>query len=123
MPAVRLPPWRRLINALLLGCFLAFIGEIPVADVHDGDASASEVAHADQLAGHSHSESVQPGDTEAGSTGHNLHVCHCTHSHLSCIPAPEGAGAETPFTLTSVSSSSHDAPSVDPAPALRPPIA
>lgn len=123
MPAVRLPTWRRLANALLLGSFLAFIGEIPVADVHDGDASASEVAHADQVAGHSHSESVQQGETESGSSEHNLHVCHCTHSHLSCIPAPEGAGAETPYSLTSVSYSSLDAPSVDPAPALRPPIA
>ena len=123
MSEVRLPIWRRLLHTLLLGCFLAFIGEVPVADVHDGDASASEVAHADQVDGHSHSESVQQGETESGSSGHDLHVCHCSHSHLSCVPVPEGAGAETPFILTSVSYSTHDAPSVDPAPALRPPIA
>ena len=123
MHLVRIQPWRRLISSLLLGCFLVFMGETPVADVHDGDASATELAHVEQSPGHSHSVTGQQGDKDAGSPGHNFHVCHCTHSHLSCVPAPEGARPDTPLTSASNRGSYHKAPSVDPVPALRPPIA
>ena len=122
MLGYQLPLRHRLVNLLLLTCFLAFVAETPVADVHDGDASSSELAHADQVPGHSHAGPVhQSGDQ--GSSSHGFHVCHCSHSHLSCLAAPQADGSEVALTLSTLAGPSYSLPEVLTAVSLRPPIA
>lgn len=84
---------RRAIAQLLLLAFCCFTLEVGVADVHDGDASAEEIA---QLAGGVVNVPANDGPTdvpqqEQGS-GH-IHACHCTHAHGTLNPAG-GVAAE-----------------------------
>lgn len=123
MAAFRAPLWRRLINTVLLGSFLAFIGELPVADVHDGDAPAAELAHADQLPGHLHSISAQQEGQDPGSPGHDLHVCHCGHTHLSSLPGASAVRLNLTHLDDLSSLPALKLPDTSRAPAVPPPIA
>ena len=73
---------RRVISFIVLLCFGLFSVETVVADVHDGDATASEIAQAtaaqDVSGAQPESES---GDPAQGTTSHEVHVCHCIHAH------------------------------------------
>jgi hypothetical protein len=80
---------RRVIALFLALCFGFFSAESLVADVHDGDAPASEqsryagVVHAGQSSaadlGDAHTHS---GDENAETSGHSLHACHGAHAHI-----------------------------------------
>ena len=72
---------RRLIAFLTLFSFGFFSLEIAVADVHDGDASAAEIA---KVTGSSPGELPQNGPANGA---HDVHVCHCVHAHGTLTPA------------------------------------
>lgn len=80
---------RRSIASLLLFCFAIFSMEVVVADVHDGDASAVEVARlapgdAAPSAPAALGEGGAPADGDApASSRHTMHACHCVHTHGS----------------------------------------
>jgi hypothetical protein len=100
--------------------------EMLIPDVHDGDASASQLAvglEAGDVAAAMSGEDGTSGHAPAPETTHTSHLEHCTHGHLISIsrtermpePQPACEGVEDAFSprLTSVSL---------PTP-LRPPIA
>lgn len=68
---------RRAIAFIVVLSFSYFTFEVAVADVHDGDASASEVA---ELAGNAPGAPILPSAPVDGAT-HDVHVCHCAHPH------------------------------------------
>ncbi len=71
---------RRVISFIVLLCFGLFSLETVVADVHDGDATAAEIAQA--TAGPDNAESgPQSGEPAQETTSHEMHVCHCIHAH------------------------------------------
>jgi hypothetical protein len=71
---------RRVISFIVLLCFGFFSLETVVADVHDGDSTATPVAQATaaQASGESDAGSGEPGQS---TTPHEMHVCHCIHAH------------------------------------------
>lgn len=117
----------RRVTAVLVSLGLGlFTTEAWIPDVHDGDATAAELAAAgvnphqvgDLPAPSNESTTPVPDDVD-----HSTHVCHCTHGHGGPVtsfdlglrlvahsePVPSGAPA--------------GAPEVDPEPQIRPPIA
>jgi hypothetical protein len=74
--------FRRGIALLLIVCFGFFFMEVAVADVHDGDAPATEVAKA-PLGGvrGAADDARPPGTPIPAQTTHEVHVCHCVHAH------------------------------------------
>ena len=61
------------------------IGELMVADVHDGDASEAELASISRLDAPTtpatQVSADSEGATETSQPEHTSHVCHCTHAH------------------------------------------
>lgn len=115
---------RRCISLLVLLCFGFFSAETFVADVHDGDATAAEIAKA--TAGANIASMPAPAETDGptkGDSQHSTHVCHCVHAH--------GGLNAVPMTLSELSPSHDKAPALDMTPPakvdldvhLRPPIA
>jgi hypothetical protein len=74
---------RRCVSLFVLLCFGFFSIETVVADVHDGDATAAEVAKATAGANVANAApaSDQDGAPANGTTSHTTHVCHCIHAH------------------------------------------
>ena len=73
---------RRCISLFVLLCFGFFSAETFVADVHDGDATAAEIAKA--TAGANIASMPIPAQTDGptrGDSQHSTHVCHCVHAH------------------------------------------
>lgn len=66
---------RRTLATLLMFCFGLFSMELAVADVHDGDASAAEIA---ALTGADLQDVPADGSSEPT---HDTHACHCVHGH------------------------------------------
>ena len=94
------PVLKRFIATVLFLGFGLFSLESLIADVHDGDASAAEVASAPSASGVT-DLSVAAIDSGGGSekgpdgvpqprSGHGAHVCHCVHLHgyfVTAVPA------------------------------------
>ena len=88
---------RRAIAFILMLSFCSFALETAMADVHDGDASQSELA---RLAGGAPSlttttdQGRTPSAPERSGSQH-LHVCHCSHAHGTLtMVAAKGADEE-----------------------------
>jgi hypothetical protein len=69
---------------MLMLSFSYFTVEVVVADVHDGDAPASEIA---KLAGDASGTPTVPDAPLDGPT-HDIHVCHCAHPHGGLTARP-----------------------------------
>ena len=105
--------------------FCCFALETAMADVHDGDASADEIA---KLAGGAPSLSTTPDqggapDAPARSGPEHLHACHCSHAHgtlttTSAERADEESHSELPLGSTATLPAA-----VDLEVQVRPPIA
>ena len=121
--ARRLPGWRagwlrRAVAVLLAIAFVGFSAETLIADVHDGDASAAELAaYADAPA------SGTVPDSSPAQDEHAVHVCHCVHAHggvsdqrVALVPIHVGASLV-------VGASVRTPPSVTLELHLRPPVA
>ena len=87
---------RRFIGILLIFTFGSFSLEELVADVHDGDAPASEVAKAPANYGNVVASSSQGAPDAPLSSGqsHTYHVCHCVHAHGMAPPAAAALGSQ-----------------------------
>jgi hypothetical protein len=85
MRFVRAPRLRTLLTALVVASMSLSIGELMVADVHDGDASEAELASISQLDAEPPAASpvaTEPqGSSDSSQPEHTSHVCHCTHAH------------------------------------------
>lgn len=120
---------RRLVSLVLALCFGLFSAEALVADVHDGDATHTELVSAAQATGHAaHVDGdggSGPHERAPGESGHSLHVCHCAHAHgsswtrVSLIAPPATVQLAQQLPTTGARAPSSDAPE----PRLRPPIA
>jgi len=91
---------KRLIASVLLLSFGLFSLELLIADVHDGDAPAAEVASAPNVAAAAHGATDGDADAPVPGSGHSAHACHCVHVHgffatavaaLPNIPGPDFA--------------------------------
>ena len=107
---------RRTIAFLTLFSFGLFSLEIAVADVHDGDASAAEMA---KVTG-STSNLPQDGPADAG---HEVHVCHCVHAHGTLDPVTPGLAVMLRDASAAVGADYLAPANVDLDVHLRPPIA
>lgn len=107
---------RRAIAFLTLFSFGCFSLEIAVADVHDGDASAAEMA---KVTG-STSNLPQDGPADAG---HEIHVCHCVHAHGTLDPVTPGLAVMLRDASSAVGADYLAPAAVDLDVHLRPPIA
>lgn len=91
MAALRSLRVKRAIASLLIWCFAFAALEVPIADVHDGDATHAEV---DRVTGASHADHGRLTDDQTperpapGSSDHPVHVCHCTHAHAGMLALP-----------------------------------
>ena len=118
---------KRITGFVLALCFGLFTLEVAIADVHDGDASAAEVAKAPVGGGATSTDAVPNRDSGPGAptepAGHETHVCHCVHAHggwtpvASELPAPRSS-VYTPVMLAVLAPTQ-----VDLDVHLRPPIA
>lgn len=132
--------YRRATAVMLALAFFGFSAETLIADVHDGDAPASEVAkfgaeHAH--GGPDHAPSLAPIDADADHgaptppatpdaperDGHTYHSCHCAHAHGGAPPthAPVAADLYEPSALIAESDRAPASAALEPG--LRPPIA
>src|SRR5262245_61479758 len=75
---------RRILALVLVTSLFGSTAESLLADVHDGDASAAELAAAGGPSGVC-PEGVAEHASPAGETGHSTHVCHFGHAHGSWI--------------------------------------
>jgi len=110
---------RRRIAFLLILSFSYFTFEVSVADVHDGDASASEVA---KLAGSAPGAPVLP-DALPDGPSHDIHVCHCAHPHGGLTAGSLVLSQSVPSVIVKVSFDAISPNAVDLDLHLRPPIA
>lgn len=97
-PAKLLLVIRRAVAQLLLLAFCCFTLEVGVADVHDGDASAEEIA---QLAGSVVDVAPDDGATnppQPEPASDHVHACHCTHAHGTLNPSGALAAEEYPHS-------------------------
>lgn len=108
---------RRAIAFLMLLSFGFFSLEIAVADVHDGDASAAEIA---KVTGSPSGELPQDAPADAG---HEVHVCHCVHAHGTLTPAAPHLAVTPRDVSTAVGIDDLAPATVDLDVHLRPPIA
>jgi hypothetical protein len=110
--------WSRFRVSLSLLCAVSILSapmESLVAELHDGDGD-TRVVHVSEPSDSGHKT---PGDAPVS---HDVHLCHCAHSHLSGVPH-RGAGRLVPAAIVRVSATDE----VPPPPAarealLRPPI-
>jgi hypothetical protein len=110
--------FRRLVAILLMFTLGSFILEESVADVHDGDATAAEIALAGGFDAAPASETPVP----SNGTTHDVHVCHCIHAH-GVIPPGAAVSNEQPVVDAAVLAFDvRVPPSVDLDVHLRPPI-
>ena len=110
---------RRNVALILMLSFSYFTFEVVVADVHDGDAPASEIA---RLSGDAPGAPASP-DAPVNGPTHEMHVCHCAHPHGGLTARPvilSHASLTTAVTLT-LDVITPDAVDLDHN--LRPPIA
>lgn len=125
MRFLRLPVWRRLLSPLLVGCLLAFTVEVPIAEAHDGDASGAALTQTVPSGAVAQSLTISSHRSDSGPTpdGHGFHVCHCTHSHVGCLPSGGCPGQIEALVSTSPTFPHRQFISVTVSPILRPPIA
>lgn len=82
MRVVRGTRLRTLLATLVVASMLFSIGELMVADVHDGDAPAAELASPSSPdAAPSTLASGAESSTDPSQPEHTYHVCHCSHAH------------------------------------------
>lgn len=115
---------RRLVGLLLIFTFGFFSFEELVADVHDGDAPAAELAKAPASHGNLGASSTETAPDAPPSSGqsHTYHVCHCVHAHGMAPPAAPVADAHVPAHTGAQSPEVGWPASVDLELSLRPPI-
>lgn len=85
---------RRCVSLIVLFCFGLFSLETVIADVHDGDASPSELANA--TAGATAGLVPTPAQTDGpvkAPNPHSGHVCHCAHAHGGLSASAPGLSA------------------------------
>lgn len=116
---------RRFIAVILLLAFGATVAEAGMPDVHDGDATHSEMQRYDAVVAHTDAAPAVPDGhpDEPMSSGHAQHSCHCAHAHFGWL---EVAVVMWPavFDVATSPSGRIDAPvSAVCSPHLRPPIA
>ncbi len=86
--------FKRGVGILLSLCLSLFFAEVAVADVHDGDASESEVAALSPVAANGTAEPAPAASEQASSVASAVqtvqqgarqqtheHACHCLHAH------------------------------------------
>lgn len=116
---------RRLIAVILLLAFGATVAEAGLPDVHDGDATHSELQRYDAVVAHTDAAPSVP-DRHPGeptSSGHAQHSCHCAHAHFGWLDVAVVMWPAV-FGVATSPSGRTDAPvSAVRSPHLRPPIA
>ncbi|MES2523215.1 MAG: hypothetical protein V4617_10980 [Gemmatimonadota bacterium] len=127
---------RRCFALVLALCFGLFSVESLIADVHDGDAPASEqtrysgAADADMRGGapatnspvvdlHTHSD----GEAPPPSSGHSVHACHSGHAHVGLTAIGIELERLAPEHLAVLASRALPPVDAQREPHLRPPIA
>lgn len=86
---------RRLLTFVLTFALAVSLAEEGIADVHDGDATHSEIDRATGVTHASHPDrpsaahTLDQGESSIPeSPDHPVHVCHCTHVHLAVVTVP-----------------------------------
>jgi hypothetical protein len=90
--------FRRLVASLLCAGLVLSGLEVAIADVHDGDATAEELASAGPAS--LECEANVPGQVPHDEPGHEAHVCHAGHAHVILL----SSRAEPPVTTQPVHS-------------------
>ena len=117
------------ITALVLALFFGLFSlEVAVADVHDGDASAAEVAKAPIGGGLASAATGKAPSSDSNPTapqpsGHNAHACHCIHLHGGWAPGPDPFPSPPAVTQAVLAHGLLEASQVNVDVHLRPPIA
>lgn len=127
---------RRAHAVFLALCFGLFSAESLIADVHDGDAPASEqsryngAADADTGGGapatnvpvgdlHTHTD----GEAPPPSSGHSVHACHSGHAHIGLTAVGVELERAAPEHVAVLASRALPPADAQREPHLRPPIA
>lgn len=103
--------------------FCCFTLEVGIADVHDGDASADEIA---QVAGFTGLDGQADGSSDApqqDSAPQHLHACHCSHAHGSLTVASGRLVDDVASRIRPVGTAALIPDAVDLDVQVRPPIA
>lgn len=118
---------RRLIALVLALSFGMYYAEALIADVHDGDASVSEVAQYSAGASDSYHATIDAVDQ--GTSGrsdapvHNTHTCHAGHAHTCVLQAIAPMSADYLLFVVEIGDGSTRPIDLRQEPQLRPPIA
>ena len=117
------PVIRRLVLVVVMFSFCSFALEVAVPDVHDGDASAEEVA---QVTGSTLPDAgfgkVPQGQQPDGDSGH-IHACHCSHAHGTLSSGVAEGDEQEPIVQAPIGITSLIPDAVDLEVQVRPPIA
>ena len=117
--------FRRFIAVMLLLAFGATVAEAGMPDVHDGDATHSELQRYDAVVAHSDAAPSVPDrhPDEPMSSGHAQHSCHCAHAHFGWRDVAVVMWPAVFEVATSAGGRSDAPTSAVRSPHLRPPIA
>lgn len=118
---------RRLIALVIALSFGMYYAEALIADVHDGDASASEQAHyagaVDQLHPASVNTAEGGGEDHGAAPVHSTHTCHAGHAHICIAPVGKPAYVGLILQIVAVQAGFISPMDLRLEPHLRPPIA
>lgn len=124
MRVVRGTRLRTLLATLLVASMMISIGELRVADVHDGDAPAAELASlSSQGAAPTTLASSTEGGTDPSQPEHTYHVCHCGHAHCGMLTIAAHAPVRRPVLTTGFAKVAAANATTIADPPTRPPIA
>jgi hypothetical protein len=101
MRVVRGTRLRTLLATLLVASMLFSIGELMVADVHDGDAAPAELASSSSPdAAPITLASGTESSTDPSQPEHTYHVCHCSHAHGGMLIGATHSAVRPPVAFT-----------------------
>ena len=119
---IRLRPVRRRALAALAIVFLTLSGvEATIAETHDGDATAAELAQTTDHPGESAPASSDTATLPEGA-GHSAHVCHWGHAHAGWVVPVLAFPSSATLRRTELSSARQVLHSITHTPGIRPPI-
>ena len=115
---------RRFVVALLFLAFGASVAEAGMADVHDGDATHSELRQYDTVIAHDDGAPVENAEhpDEPARSGHAQHTCHCAHVHFGWLANSSVSWLTIIVAVASPSARADSPASAVRSPQLRPPI-
>ena len=101
MRVVRGTRLRTLLATLAVASMMISIGELRVADVHDGDAPAADsTSLASQGVSSTTFASSTEGSTDPSQPEHTYHVCHCGHAHCGMLSIAAHSPVRRPVLAT-----------------------